>query len=86
MYTALYAEAREGEIFFYGLGGAKAFSFFGLFGNRLDQAFTGRVKAFFSWFYREFVYPRLEEQRAGSGKGPEKPDLPEPYNDPPVIE
>ena len=60
MYTALLVEARPGQLFFYGLGGARAFNFFGLFGNRLDVAFTGRIESFFNWFHKEFVQPRLE--------------------------
>ncbi len=55
MSTTLLVQAYPGYLFFYGLGGAKAFDFFGLFGNRLDTAFTGRVEAFFEWFHKEFV-------------------------------
>ena len=61
MYTSLLVKAYPGYLFFYGLGGAKAFDFFGLFGNRLDVAFTGRIEAFFEWFHQEFVQPRLAE-------------------------
>lgn len=60
MYTALLVKAYPGHLFFYGLGGAKAFDFFGLFGERLDVAFTGRIEAFFTWFHKEFVEPRYE--------------------------
>jgi hypothetical protein len=44
--------------------GAKAFDFFGLFGDRLDVAFTGRIEAFFTWFHKEFVEPRYEGAQA----------------------
>ncbi len=55
MYTSLLVKAYPGYLFFYGLGGARAFDFFGLFGKRLDIAFTGRAEAFFKWFHQEFV-------------------------------
>ena len=55
MSTTLLVQAYPGYLFFYGLGGAKAFNFFGLFGERLDVAFIGRIEAFFEWFHQEFV-------------------------------
>jgi len=55
MHTTLLVQAHPGYLFFYGLGGARAFDFFGLFGKRLDVAFIGRIKAFFEWFHKEFV-------------------------------
>ena len=61
MSTTLLVQAYPGYLFFYGLGGAKAFNFFGLFDNRLDTAFTGRVEAFFEWFHKEFVLDLVEE-------------------------
>lgn len=60
MYIAMMAKAYPGRIFFYGLIGAKAFDFFGLFHGRLDLAFSGRAEAVFNWFHKEFVLPRLE--------------------------
>lgn len=59
MYTSLLVKAYPGYLFFYGFGGARAFDFFGLFGKRLDVAFTGRIEAFFEWFHRKFVLPEL---------------------------
>ena len=53
MQTGLVVENHPGALVFYGLGGAKAFTFFGLFGKRLETAFLGRVEAFFSWLYEE---------------------------------
>jgi len=61
MYTTLLVQAYPGYLFFYGLGGARAFDFFGLFGSRLDAAFIGRSEAFFEWFYNDFVLPRWVE-------------------------
>ena len=61
MSTTLLVRAYPGYLFIYGLGGAKAFDFFGFFGKRLDVAFTGRVEAFFEWFYKEFVLSRMDE-------------------------
>lgn len=55
MYTTLFVQAYPGYLFFYGLGGARAFDFFGLFGARLDVAFIGRIEAFFEWFHQGFV-------------------------------
>jgi hypothetical protein len=62
MNTALLIEKHPGALVFYGLGGARAFNFFGMFGDRLDVAFLGRIEAFFSWFYDNFVVPRMQEQ------------------------
>lgn len=58
MNTALCIIPDSGRIIFYGLGGAKAFNFFGMFGDRLDVAFLGRIDAFFTWFYEDFVERR----------------------------
>lgn len=55
MLTTLLVQAHPGYLFFYGLGGARAFDFFGLFGKRLDVAFVGRIEAFFQWFHKKFV-------------------------------
>jgi len=60
MNISMLVKASPGRLFFYGLVGAKAFDFFGLFHNRLDQAFAGRAEAIFEWFHKEFVQPRLE--------------------------
>lgn len=48
---------EEGDnVFIYGVGGAKAFTFFGLFGGeKIETAFIGRVEAFFTWFYDEYI-------------------------------
>ena len=59
MNISMLVQASPGRLFFYGLVGAKAFDFFGLFHNRLDQAFAGRAEAIFEWFHKEFVVPRL---------------------------
>jgi hypothetical protein len=59
MNTALLIEKHPGALVFYGLGGARAFNFFGIFGDRLDVAFIGRIEAFFGWFHTNFVIPRL---------------------------
>lgn len=61
MQTGLLVQAYEGYLFCYGLGGADAFTFFGLFGERLDTALTGRIESFFNWFHTEFIEPRLAE-------------------------
>jgi len=61
MYTTLLVQAHPGYLYFYGLGGARAFDFFGLFGKRLDVAFTGRIEAFFEWFHTNFVLSRLAD-------------------------
>ena len=60
MFTTLLVQTYPGYLFFYGLGGAKAFNCFGLFGNRRDTAFTGRIEAFFEWFHQEFVLSKLD--------------------------
>ncbi len=59
LYISVLVKATPGRLFFYGLIGAKAFDFFGLFHGRLDDAFSGRADAVFHWFHREFVQPRL---------------------------
>ncbi len=60
MQTSLLVEVKPGYLFCYGLGGADAFTFFGLFGERLETSFIGRMEAFFGWFHEEFILPRLE--------------------------
>ncbi|MCF7914641.1 MAG: hypothetical protein K9L66_05700 [Spirochaetaceae bacterium] len=62
MNISMLVQASPGRLFFYGLVGAKAFDFFGLFHNRLDQAFAGRAEAIFEWFHKEFVVPRLKNR------------------------
>jgi hypothetical protein len=53
----------EGEnLVVYGVGGASAFTFFGLFGERLNDSFVGRVNAFFSWFHEKFL-PELKFEK-----------------------
>jgi hypothetical protein len=51
MISILWIRDEGKQLIVYGIGGAKAFTFFGLFGKRMDAAFTGRINAFFSWFY-----------------------------------
>ena len=51
MQTGLVVEKEPGRIVFYGIGGAKAFNFFGLFKSRLETAFIGRVESFYQWLY-----------------------------------
>lgn len=41
------------RLFIYGAGGVNAFTFFGLFGDRMEVSFMGRVDAFFNWYYEE---------------------------------
>lgn len=53
MRTYLLVTAHEGSLFIYGLGGVEAFTFFGLFKDRLHTAFAGRVQAVFEWFCKE---------------------------------
>ncbi|MCF7914747.1 MAG: hypothetical protein K9L66_06260 [Spirochaetaceae bacterium] len=72
MQTTLLVEAHEGYLFFYGLGGARAFDFFGLFGDRLDVAFTGRIEAFFDWFHQEFAQPRLSAPKETPKESPKE--------------
>ena len=66
MYITMLVKAYPGRLFFYGLVGANAFDFFGLFYNRLDVAFSGRAEAIFTWFHEEFVLPRVGP-RSSSG-------------------
>lgn len=51
MINVLWIQDRGDTLIVYGAGGAAVSSFFNLFGDRLDDSFTGRVQAFFSWFY-----------------------------------
>jgi len=59
MITYLIAFEYGDYVIVYGIGGAKAFKFFGLFGDRLDTAFIGRVEAFFTWYYDTYMKPIL---------------------------
>lgn len=45
----LYAFTYQGKIYVYGVGGVAAFDFFGLFRDRLEPSFMGRVAAFFTY-------------------------------------
>jgi hypothetical protein len=56
MITFLWVQDEGDRLIVYGVGGASAFTFFGLFGSRLDDSFIGRVEAFFSWFYDIYIY------------------------------
>ena len=49
----LWVQDRGDRLLIYGAGGAKAFTFFGLFGERMNSSFIGRVEAFFQWYYEE---------------------------------
>ena len=55
MVSLLWIKDEGEKLIVYGVGGASAFTFFGLFGERLNDSFVGRVNAFFSWFYEEFL-------------------------------
>jgi len=59
MITYLIAFEHGDYVIVYGIGGARAFKFFGLFGDRLDTAFIGRVEAFFTWYYDTYMKPIL---------------------------
>lgn len=62
MYTSLFVHAQPGALVFYGLGGVRAFTFFGIFGDRMEVSFIGRTEAFFRWFHKEFVLTRMQEK------------------------
>ena len=53
--TLLWIKDEGDRLIVYGVGGAKAFTFFGLFGERMDNSFIGRMEAFFSWFYDNYI-------------------------------
>lgn len=55
MVTLLWVRDEGDRLIVYGAGGASAFTFFGLFGDRLTESFIGRVDAFFSWFYDNYI-------------------------------
>jgi hypothetical protein len=55
MRTAILIEIHPGFLVCYGLGGAKAFTFFGLFSDRLETAIVGRIEAFYGWFFNQYV-------------------------------
>ena len=55
MLTLLWIRDEGDRLLVYGAGGAKAFTFFGLFGSRMDDAFVGRMDAFFTWFYENYI-------------------------------
>lgn len=55
MQTLLWIRDEGDRLLVYGAGGAKAFTFFGLFGSRMDDAFVGRMDAFFAWFYDNYI-------------------------------
>ncbi|MCF7914817.1 MAG: hypothetical protein K9L66_06615 [Spirochaetaceae bacterium] len=60
MVTSLFVHAEPEALVFYGVGGVQAFTFFGMFGERMETSFTGRTEAFFRWFHEEFVVPRIK--------------------------
>ena len=47
MLWEMYAFVKEGRLNVYGVGAVKAFDLFGLFRDRLEPSFMGRVEAFF---------------------------------------
>lgn len=49
MMWGLYAFAREDRLYVYGAGAVNAFDLFGLFRERLEPSFMGRVAAFFKY-------------------------------------
>ena len=53
--TLLWIKDEGDRLIVYGIGGAKAFTFFGLFGERMDNSFIGRMEAFFSWVYDNYI-------------------------------
>jgi uncharacterized protein DUF6675 len=55
MINILWIKDLGSTLFVYGAGGASVSPFFTLFGDRLDDSFTGRVEAFFSWFYETSI-------------------------------
>ena len=55
MLTLLWIRDEGDRLVIYGAGGAAAFTFFGIFGGRMDDAFVGRMDAFFTWFYENHV-------------------------------
>ncbi|MEJ5187925.1 DUF6675 family protein [Treponema sp. J25] len=61
MRTALIIETYAGYIVCYGMGGARAFTFFGLLNDRLETAFLGRIEAFYQWFFTQGL-PLLQSQ------------------------
>ncbi|MCX7655711.1 MAG: hypothetical protein N2Z76_04210 [Treponemataceae bacterium] len=61
MRTALIIETYPGYLVFYGMGGARAFTFFGLLNDRLEMAFIGRIEAFYQWFFTQEL-PRIQNQ------------------------
>lgn len=61
MRTALIIETYPGYVVCYGMGGARAFTFFGLLNDRLETAFLGRIEAFYQWFFTQGL-PLLQRQ------------------------
>jgi len=59
--TLLWVKDEGDRLIVYGIGGASAFTFFGLFGERMDDSFIGRMKAFFSWFYDNYITAIMEK-------------------------
>ncbi len=55
MINILWVKDMGETLLVYGAGGASVSPFFTLFGDRLDDSFTGRVQAFFSWFYEKSI-------------------------------
>lgn len=49
MLWELYAFVNDGRLYVYGVGGVKVFDLFGLFRERLEPSFMGRVAAFFKY-------------------------------------
>ena len=55
MITLLWVRDEGERLIVYGIGGASAFTFFGFFGERMDDSFIGRMEAFFSWFFDNYI-------------------------------
>jgi hypothetical protein len=53
MAWALYAFPSGGRIFFYGVGGVRAFDMFGVLRDRLEVSFMGRIEAFFGYMSKK---------------------------------
>ncbi len=61
MITLLWIRDEGDRLIIYGIGGASAFTFFGLFGERMGDSFIGRMEAFFSWFYDNYITEMMKK-------------------------
>jgi len=55
LFTLLWVRDEGDRLIVYGVGGASAFTFFGIFGERMDNSFIGRMEAFFTWFDENYI-------------------------------